>query len=127
MQPDERQFVAVCGLDCATCDIRLLPTDAAAAGRVIGWFRNQGWLEENEGMPEVIERCMYCKGCRGDRAVHWSADCEILRCCVDEKGLEFCYECDEFVCNRLGEWAQRGSKYAEGVERLKRMKAGGAA
>jgi hypothetical protein len=87
--------IAVCGLDCSGCDICRVPSDAAAAQRVVDWFRDQGWLAQDEGVTEIIQRAMYCKGCRGDRSVHWSPDCWILRCCVDEKGLEFCYQSEE--------------------------------
>ncbi len=124
MQPNQGRIIAVCGLDCTDCEIRNVPTDADAAECVAAWFRSMGWLKENEGVPEIIERRMYCKGCRGDRSLHWSADCEILQCCVDEKKLEFCYECDDFVCERLDTWARGRSDGAEALARLRSMKAG---
>jgi hypothetical protein len=122
MPQNEERLTAVCGLDCTDCDIRRVPTDADAAQRIVGWFRDMGWLKEDEGVPEIIERSMYCQGCRGDRSVHWSANCGILTCCVDEKGLEFCCECDDFVCEQLDEWAQKDVKYMEALERLQSMR-----
>lgn len=116
-------MIAVCGLDCSVCDIRRVPIDSAAAQRVVSWFRDQGWLAQDEGVNEIIQRSMYCKGCRGDRFVHWSPDCWILRCCVDEKGLDFCSECEEFPCLRLREWARSG-KYAQALQRLYAMREG---
>lgn len=116
------QMMAVCGLDCAGCDIRRLPTDAEAARRVLEWFHGRGWLKDNEGLPEALERRMYCQGCLGDRSVHWSADCAILLCCVDGKGLTSCSACDEFVCQRLQDWSQQNAGYAEALERLKAMR-----
>ena len=124
MQQSEGRLIAVCGLDCTDCDIRKVPTNADAAQRIVGWFRSMRWLKESEGVSEIIERSMYCKGCRGDRSVHWSADCAILKCCVDERKLEFCYECADFVCERLNEWAQKDVKYGEALERLQGMRAG---
>ena len=35
--------------------------------------------------------------------MHWSPDCWILECCVDKKKLEFCYECEDFPCDKLTE------------------------
>jgi len=115
------EMIAVCGLDCGGCDIRRAPADPDAAQRVVAWFRQMGWLEEDEGIAEVIERRMYCQGCRGDRSVHWSADCWILKCCVDDKRLEYCYECDTFPCGELVEWAQQNANYTQALDRLRQM------
>lgn len=118
---DQKWLTAVCGLDCGSCDIRRAPTDAVAAQRILAWFREMGWLDENEGLSEVIQRSMYCTGCRGDRSVHWSPDCWILKCCADEKGLDFCHECDVFPCEQLNEWSMENVQYAQALERLQRM------
>ena len=122
MEDVERQLVAVCGLNCGDCEIRRVPDDPQAAERVAAWFKEKGWLKENEGVAELVERSPYCMGCRGDRSVHWSSDCWILRCCVDEKGLEFCHECDLFPCERLSNWAKGSSSYASALKRLKEMR-----
>lgn len=115
-------MMAVCGLDCGTCDIRRAPEDPDAAQSVVDWFRKRGWLEEDEGIAQVIEREMYCTGCRGDRVVHWAPDCPLLICCVDEKHLEHCAQCDEFVCEKLQAFATDGhAHHREAVERLKRI------
>jgi hypothetical protein len=115
-------MIAVCGLDCSQCDIRKAPSDPDAANRIVAWFKKEGWLKENEGIKEVIKRGMYCKGCRGDRSVHWSPDCWILKCCVDEKGNRFCYECDGFPCERLSERAKQDDHYGKALDRLKEIK-----
>jgi hypothetical protein len=115
-------MIAVCGLECGPCDIRRAPSDPEAAKRIVAWFRKEGWLEEHEGIAEVIKRGMYCKGCRGDRSVHWSPDCEILNCCVDKKGYEFCFECDVFPCEQLSERAKQDAHYGNALARLKQMK-----
>ncbi len=116
------KMIAVCGLDCGPCDIRNVTSDAEAATRIVAWFKKEGWLKENEGREEVIKRGMYCKGCRGDRSVHWSSDCWILKCGVDDKGHEFCHECSEFPCQRLEEWSQQNDNYGKALARLKKMK-----
>lgn len=122
MEDATNQMIAVCGLDCGNCDLRKVPSDPEAAQRVVAWFREMGWLNESEGVSEVMERSMYCKGCREDRSVHWSPDCWILQCCVDEKGLAFCYECGDFPCERLSEWAKESAKYAQALDRLQRIR-----
>jgi hypothetical protein len=115
--------IAVCGLDCGGCEIRRAPFDEAAAAIAIAWFREMQWLTEEDGIEEVIERGMYCEGCRGDRMRHWSADCQILICCVDERHLEFCSECDDFPCALLTDRARDNRSYADGLQRLREMRA----
>jgi hypothetical protein len=82
--------IAVCGLDCSVCDIRRVPSDAAAAQRVVAWFRDQGWLAQDEGVTAIIQRSMYCKGCRDDRSVHWSPECWILGPCTGRRNAGSC-------------------------------------
>jgi hypothetical protein len=125
MSENNEQWIAACGLDCGDCDIRMVPLDAGAAQRAVAWFKEMGWLQESEGVREVLERSMYCNGCHGDRSVHWSADCWILQCCVDEHGLLHCSECGDFACERLVEWAGQNEGYAHALERLQGMRAEG--
>ncbi|MFN2243353.1 MAG: DUF3795 domain-containing protein [Anaerolineae bacterium] len=119
----ERIMTAACGLDCGSCEIRLAPTDPAAAKVVVSWFRQQGWLAAGEGMAQVMARKMYCTGCLGDRDTHWSADCWILACCVDRRGLSNCSECEAFACDRLVEWAGQNEGYSAALDRLRALHA----
>lgn len=121
----ESTMIAVCGLDCGSCSIRTAPFDADAAQELVIWFREQGWLEQDEGVSELLARGPYCEGCHGSRQVHWSADCWILQCCVDEKGLTHCSECEVFPCPRLVEWAKQNDGYAAALERLREMREAG--
>jgi len=77
------------------------------ARKAINWFKDMGWLNQNESISEAIAKGLYCKGCHGDCSIHWSADCWILGCCVDEKGLEHCDECDDFPCDKLVDWSKQ--------------------
>jgi hypothetical protein len=111
--------MGVCGLDCASCEIRRLPFDAEAAARTVAWFHREGWLKESEGVEEALARSMYCKGCRGDRSRHWSTDCWILQCCVDRKRLRSCAECGDFPCPRMIEWSTQDSAYSSALDALR--------
>jgi hypothetical protein len=74
------EMMAVCGVDCGTCDIFLVPS------------------------------------------IHWSPDCPLLQCCVDEKHLEHCAQCAQFVCQKLEAFATDGqARHREAVERLRRI------
>jgi hypothetical protein len=118
----DQSVVAVCGLDCGVCPLRTAHVDPAMAGRLVGWFRDQDWLKAEEGVTELMARGPYCSGCRGDRSVHWSANCWILHCCADDKGLDHCYQCDAFPCPRLEMWADGSQEYTQALERLHVMR-----
>ncbi len=71
-------MIAVCGLDCANeCGIFHAPHDPELAQRLTEHFRSQ---EHTDAQPDWF----HCDGCRGDRLKHWSANCWILKCCVDD-------------------------------------------
>lgn len=114
--------MGACGLDCGTCDIRRVPYDREAVERVAGWFRSMGWLEETEDAEEIIEREMYCRGCRGDRDLHWAPQCPLLLCCVDEKKHSHCGECSQFGCEKLETFSQESADHQKAVERLRRLR-----
>ncbi len=116
-------MLAACGLNCTTCELRLAPTDPEAARVVVAWFKKQGWLSEAEGMAEVLERRMFCTGCLGDRRTHWSSDCWILACCVDQRGHRNCNECEDFPCDRLVAWSAQDESYSAALARLKDLHA----
>ena len=118
---NNEQWIAVCGLDCTDCPLCWADRDVEAAQRLVAWFRDEGWLDEDEGAAEVMQRGPYCRGCRGDRAAHWSPDCWILHCRDDEKGLNFCSACDAFPCDRLRTWTQQNPRYTKALGRLQRM------
>ncbi|MBN1858834.1 DUF3795 domain-containing protein [Candidatus Bipolaricaulota bacterium] len=119
--PDEIS-VGACGLDCASCEIRTFPVDQAAARVVVAWFKKKGWLNKDEGVSEALERKMVCHGCLGDRTAHWSADCWILQCCVDEKGLQSCAQCASFPCERLSAWSRKDPSYDHALKRLRAIR-----
>jgi len=39
-----------------------------------------------------------CEGCGVQGGAPFWGECEIYRCCVEECGLEFCGECDDYPC-----------------------------
>jgi hypothetical protein len=115
-------MVAACGLLCGPCEIRKMPFDAEAAEVTIDWYRKMGWLKETEGVKEAVERGMVCTGCKGNRSTHWSADCWILKCCVDTKGLEHCDQCTDFPCAALNEWSEKDESYSAAMKNLIEMR-----
>jgi len=108
-------MIAVCGLDCAECDIFQAVDNSRIAQRIADWLRRERGIEVS---PEDI----YCDGCRGDREQHWSPECWILKCCIDDEGLEFCHECEDFPCQKLNEWVKGSERYSDALEKLWEMR-----
>ena len=66
-----------------------------------------------------------CAGCRGPLDKHWSPGCQFLPCAQD-KGHRYCFECDDFPCDKLEAFASDGHEHHRlAVENLKAMKAMG--
>ena len=117
----QSDLIAACGLDCGNCSIRRFPFNEAAATEAIPWYRSQGWLKDTDGVAEAIEKGLVCHGCHGDRAAHWSDDCWILHCCVDQQKLTHCSECSAFPCERLVRWSKTDASYEQALKRLEAM------
>ena len=114
MSHSSGKIMAACGLICNDCPIFQASDDPRIAGSISKWFK------ENQNIdikPEQIG----CSGCLGNREKHWSPECWILKCCVDDRGLDNCSQCDEFPCDRLNKWAGENDKYAEAITRLKEI------
>ena len=109
------ELTGACGLDCKECDIRWASDNPELAAKIADWLHQHGY-------PHVRPEHVHCSGCKGDRAKHWSADCWILECCVDRNGLQFCYQCRDFPCSRLEEWAKGDRRYEKALSQLKEMK-----
>jgi hypothetical protein len=104
--------IAVCGLVCGECKIHKATNNPELAQEIADWLNGKTGRE-------VDLASIRCEGCRGPRERHWSPDCWILRCCVDDRGLESCSACRDFPCASLEEWAATSAKYGNALERLK--------
>ena len=62
-----------------------------------------------------------CQGCRGSIENHHSPDCKFAPC-AKERGHSYCFECSDFPCEKLQEFASDGHEHhCLAVENLKRM------
>ena len=96
---DYRHLTAPCGLDCFNCSMYLARNDKGLRSKIA----------QNLG---ISESDAWCKGCRdhGGRipALGMTRPCSVYRC-ITQKGLDFCYECDEFPCDHLHPYADKAS------------------
>jgi hypothetical protein len=110
--------VAVCGLNCAKCDVYLAGHgNEKLRGEIVQWLLERGSKPE-EIKPEEIT----CGGCRSPLNIHWSPDCELLSC-AKQKGYQYCFECTHFPCEKLQKFSSDGrAHHKRTVENMRRMK-----
>jgi hypothetical protein len=84
----KRRLTAPCGLDCFNCEIY--------EKNITEEMKKQFALKIRKDPEEVP-----CKGCRLEKGCkHLGQPCETLKC-IEEKKLEFCFQCEEFPCVKL--------------------------
>ncbi len=112
---DKRRLTSPCGLDCFNC--------GTYVENITDEWKEQASKHLNIPMDEVP-----CKGCR-DEEGHCkfgpNQECDTWKC-VQEKGLLFCHECDEFPCGKFAP-TQQGADFPHNMKvyNLCRMKLNG--
>ena len=94
-----KELIAICGLDCETCEARLatIRDDDELRGKVA-----KLWSELNHA--EITPEMINCVGCRMDgvKTPYCESLC-LIRQCALEKKLETCGGCSEMdTCEKLG-------------------------
>jgi hypothetical protein len=110
----KRRLSAPCGLDCFNCEIY--------DKNITEEMKKQFALKIQKDPEEVA-----CKGCRLENGCkHLGQPCETLKC-VEDKELEFCFECEEFPCVKLQPVKEGADRYPHNFKlfNLCRMKAVG--
>ena len=110
----KRQLTAPCGLDCFHCEI----FEDNITEEMKRMFASKMGKD-----PEEVA----CRGCQAEKGCrHLGQPCATLEC-VDEKGLEFCFECGEFPCVKLQPSREGADRFPHNfkVFNLCRMKAVG--
>jgi hypothetical protein len=99
---EERALISPCGLYCGLCRRYQARTDET--------LRKQ--IAEQRGVP--VEELYVCAGCRPLRGkVKISGGepiCETYACAVNDKKVEFCYQCEDFPCLKLAPCADRAQQ-----------------
>lgn len=103
-------------MNCAVCDIMLAGKgDEEKLREIMDWFK------EERGV-DVESEAIVCKGCRGNLDTHWSPDCGMMLC-ARSKGHDHCFQCRDFVCEKLDAFASDGmDHHRRAVENMKRIK-----
>ena len=116
--------MAACGVDCNECAQYKATTeqDLQAAELIVEWFRDQGWIGENEGAEAVVKKDPICKGCWSDHRWCGCGETDFRMCC-ERKEINHCSECNDFPCEHYKEWASCGGTHQKAMEFLLSLKA----
>ena len=98
---EERTLIAPCGIYCGGCPLYVARTDETLRQKIA----------ERQGIP--VEKVRLCAGCRpskGRVSVAGDGVCDTYACAVDDKRVEFCYECEGFPCLKLAPCADRAQE-----------------
>ena len=99
---EERALITPCGLYCGSCRLYIARTDETLRKKIA----------ERQGIP--VEKVFTCAGCRplqGQVLVSGGEPvCDTYACAVDDKKVEFCYECEDFPCLKLAPCADRAQE-----------------
>jgi len=120
-EPRQPLPLAVCGLDCNACTIYKMGFDVEEAEVLLPMFLERGWLPAGSSAQTLMEKGPWCLGCRGDRQHHWSDQCALMLCCLDEKGHDSCAACAEFACHKLQSWGEGNARYSAALEHLRKL------
>ncbi len=96
----DRNLVGRCGFYCGVCEIYRAYKDSKELREEIAW--------KHGCSPDEAR----CEGCQAIDVYGWSYDkewgknCKIVKC-LNAKGLNFCFECDEYDrCERFNRFAE---------------------
>jgi hypothetical protein len=97
-----RVLIAPCGLNCGGCPLHLAASNEAVRLEVAKWM----------GVP--ADKVVPCDGCRPSKgvisALGETAVCDTYSCAVNEKEVEFCYQCGDFPCLKLAPCSDRAQE-----------------
>ena len=96
---EKLQLVSPCGYCCLSCPAyeKSVCTDEVAIQK-----------EATRANLPVDKFQNVCGGCRPKRGrPHRDNLCQTYDCCVNRKGLDFCYQCEDFPCLKLAPISER--------------------
>jgi hypothetical protein len=112
---DKKWLTSPCGLDCFNC------------GTYEGNITEEGKKQVSAFLNIPVEETP-CKGCRDEKGkCKFGVNNECATwICINKKGLNFCYECEEFPC-KLFRPTQKGANFPHNMKvyNLCRMKLNG--
>jgi hypothetical protein len=104
-----------CGQFCGECKIYIAySTEDDQAQREIA--KGIGKIKGRNVSPEQVK----CLGCKGTMASLWRTGCAI-RSCAEERGVEFCYQCQAYPCGPLQEFFEQRPEARDNLRAISKI------
>lgn len=105
------QLLGICGVYCGACSTYRAYNDNDEA--IFYWVAKMGIP------PDQI----FCKGCGSDLVNEWCCNCKFRKCTKD-KGVTYCFECDDFPCQMLIDFSKTRPHRTLGLRNLEKLRNG---
>jgi len=98
-----RELTSPCGIDCFNCELYIDNISEAMLTRLA---------------PDITfkKELVACRGCREEKGCKMVFSVCSSFDCIQEHQVEFCFECDEFPCERLQPTADGAEKYPHNMK-----------
>lgn len=125
----KERLVTVCGQYCGNCAIyngairdtaaqlRRLLESHGLSRETMSYIPGTEWYDGFERGLDWCGEKVRCGGCRSEE--RFNPVCELQKCVIQDKGLDFCFECGKFPCDILAKFEQ---DYFPCIETLRRIK-----
>ncbi len=92
--------LSLCGIPCyEDCPIYNTDTNKKDAASVLNWFKENNWIDQHITLKEFMSLGKQCHGCKEITKKHWSSNCKILNCNIDQNTK--CTSCTTYPCEIL--------------------------
>ena len=104
----ERVLISPCGLYCGSCALYKARTDEALREKIA----------VRQGITAAkVQVCAGCRPSKGMVSVSGGDPvCDTYTCTVNDKRVEFCYECEGFPCLKLAPCADRAREIPHNIK-----------
>lgn len=97
-----KHYIALCGLDCSSCEAYIATInndDELRKKTADAW--NERYRKDNRGRPPITPEDINCKGCLSKGPVYLYCRRCPIRLCGLQKKVKNCNECTDYRCEKL--------------------------
>jgi len=94
------ELIAPCGLYCGACPLYKAASDPALAQKIA----------QRQNIPLEAASCAGCRPLQGHIKIMGEPGCGTYDCAINQRGVDFCYNCPDFPCLKLAPCSDRAQE-----------------